>query len=149
MNNFKITNATLGDLDDLTILFDKYRVFYNKTSDLDGAKAFLADRINNGESTIFICRKDNIAMGFAQLYPLFSSTRMRRLWLLNDLYVDAEFRGHGISKALIDACKNFAKSTDACGVMLETNKDNLIANNLYIKTSFEVDKDHNFYFFAT
>ena len=149
MSEVKIYQATPQDVDKIVPLFDDYRIFYKKESDVSGAKAFLSERLKNNESIIFICTKDDKPAGFAQLYPLFSSTRMRRLWLLNDLFVAADFRGLEVSKALIDACKNLSFETGACGVMLETAKDNLIANNLYIKTHFELDEDHNYYFFGT
>jgi len=80
-----------------------------------------------------------------QLYPIFSSTRMKKLWLLNDLYVETHFRGLGISVALIDAAKTFCKTTLSCGMILETTKSNDIGNNLYQNTGFELDSDHNYY----
>lgn len=96
---------------------------------------------------IFIAVNDeNRFTAFVQLYPLFSSTRMRPLWLLNDLFVDENYRGQGISVALINKAKEHCKKTGACGLMLETAKDNDIGNKLYPRTSFELDTDHNFYF---
>lgn len=147
MNNITISQATLFDLENLATLFDAYRVFYNKESDYEGAKQFLADRISQKESVIFIGKKEEKLIGFVQLYPIFSSTRMNRLWLLNDLFVGQEFRGQGISKALIKECKKYSIDTNACGLMLETAKDNLIGNNLYLKTQFQLIEDCNYYFF--
>jgi hypothetical protein len=51
--------ATLKDLDELALLFDAYRVFYQKPSDIEAARAFLQARIENNESTIFIAKDDN------------------------------------------------------------------------------------------
>jgi GNAT superfamily N-acetyltransferase len=148
MNDFSVQRATLADIDDLATLFDAYRVFYKKDSDIEGAHQFLLDRIRQNESVVYLCRMQGIATGFVQLYPLFSSTRMKRLWLLNDLYVSPEHRGQGMSKALIDAAKALAIETNACGLSLETDKNNLIGNHLYIKTQFELDNDHNYYFYT-
>ena len=143
----QIQQATLKDLEDLALLFDAYRVFYNKNSDLKGATNFLKSRIENQESTIFIARNEAAkALGFVQLYPLFSSTRMKKLWLLNDLFVAEQFRGLGVSVALINKAKALVKSTNACGLTLETGKDNIIGNNLYPKTGFKLNKDYSFYF---
>ena len=61
-------------------------------------------------------------VGFVQLYPLFSSTRMEKLWLLNDLFVDPDYRGKGISKGLINKAKELVEESDACGMFLETEK---------------------------
>src|SRR6185295_17164334 len=118
-----IREATLNDLDALAKLFDSYRIFYRKPSDIAGAKEFLHQRITRKESIIFIAGEKE-AVAFAQLYPLFSSTRMKRLWLLNDLFVHADFRRMGIAKLLISKCFQLAKETNACGVMLETELDN-------------------------
>jgi|TARA_R110001599_G_scaffold1889_4_gene9672 GNAT superfamily N-acetyltransferase len=142
----KIEKATLADLEELNELFDGYRVFYEKESDKPASKAFLKERIEQNESVIFISRNnDGIATGFVQLYPLFSSTRMKRFWLLNDLYVNQAYRGQGFSKALIERSKELCLETYACGMMLETAKDNHVGNQLYPATGWSLDKDHNFY----
>ena len=140
-----IREATLNDLDALARLFDNYRIFYRKPPELTAAKKFLQQRITGKESVIFLAG-ENYAVAFAQLYPLFSSTRMKRLWLLNDLFVDPDFRGKGISKLLLSRCFQLARETNACGVMLETERDNMIANQLYRKTGFQL-MESNFYFY--
>lgn len=138
--------ATVDDIDQLAILFDQYRVFYKKDSDVEAAKLFLKERIKYNESVIFvIVDGEGKLTGFVQLYPLFSSTRMQRLWLLNDLFVLDNCRGQGLSVELIDAAKAHCRNTGACGLMLETAKSNDIGNKLYPRTGFELDKDHNFY----
>jgi N-acetylglutamate synthase-like GNAT family acetyltransferase len=122
-----IREATLDDLDALTKLFDSYREFYGKSRDLIAAKKFLHERMSRKESIIYVAQEKEV-VGFAQLYPLFSSTRIKRLWLLNDLFVNENFRGKGISKLLIEKCFELAKETDSCGVMLETERGNTISN---------------------
>ena len=72
---------------------------------------------------------------------------MKRLWLLNDLYVNEAYRGRGISKQLINAAKDLARSTDAAGVLLETEPSNIIGNRLYPATDFELE-ENNFYFWT-
>ena len=142
----KIREAAIHDLEGLSILFDNYRQFYKKKSDLPGAVAFLRERIINNDSKIFIAINDaGVLAGFVQLYPIFSSTRMTRLWLLNDLFIQPEYRSQGISIALMNECKNLCRKTNSCGMILETAKDNTIGNNLYLKTGFLPDTDHNYY----
>ena len=53
-----------------------------------GAENFLKERLENQDSEIFVAEENGILTGFTQLYPLFSSTRMKRYWLLNDLFVN-------------------------------------------------------------
>jgi GNAT superfamily N-acetyltransferase len=142
----KIRKATIKDLKLVVELFDQYRVFYEKKSDKEKAEEFISERIQLDDSEIFVAESENgNLVGFIQLYPIYSSTRMKRLWLLNDLFVSKENRGKGISKKLIESSKELCKQTDACGLILETAKTNIIGNELYPKVGFSLDNDHNYY----
>ncbi len=143
MENIK--KAQIENLSDLAVLFDEYRIFYQKESDLENAKVFLKERIEHKDSEIFVAEEEGKPVGFVQLYPLFSSTRMKKYWLLNDLFVDANFRGKGFSKQLIEAAKKLCQDTSACGILLETGKDNDIGNQLYPASGFELYNSVNFY----
>ena len=144
-----ITTPQIDRLNELVDLFDNYRVFYEKESDKAAATRFLQERIQKQDSVIFVAEKDGKYIGFTQLYPLFSSTRMQRLWLLNDLYVLPEYRGQHYAIALMNQAKQLAKETGACGISLETAKDNFIGNQLYPRQDFELDTQHNYYFWET
>ncbi len=146
-STFEIFEAVKSDLKALTQLFDAYRQFYRQKSDLQGAKAFLEDRLKFKDSVIFIAinEKGN-AIGFTQLYPLFSSVSMKRTWLLNDLFVDPGFRGLGVSKELIERSKQLARETNAKGLQLETEKTNSVGLKLYPSAGFELESGSNFYF---
>ncbi|MCF2218120.1 GNAT family N-acetyltransferase [Chryseobacterium sp. PS-8] len=137
--------AQLADVQQLAELFDQYRIFYHKDSDIPAAEKFLTERIENRDSEIFVSENEGRLIGFVQLYPLFSSTRMKRYWLLNDLYVNENYRGKGFSKQLIEASQEMAKSTDAAGILLETGKSNDIGNKLYPSCGFEIYDEVNFY----
>lgn len=144
----EIRLATLYDLESLTLIFEKYRDFYKKTADYETAKSFLEERISRNESVIYIAEVDQKVVGFTLLYPLFSSTRMKKLWILNDLYVEEEYRQKGISVALIDKAKELCRETGACQLSLETSKTNRVGNNLYPKTDFQLDTETNFYYWV-
>ena len=142
----KIIKATIDHLKDLSILFDQYRIFYHQKSDVENAKLFLKERLNNQESVIFLAQHSNGKVaGFVQLYPIFSSVSMKRSWLLNDLYVAPTFRQQGVGVALIDAAKMLCATTSAKGLLLETGADNVKAQALYVKTGFQ--KETNFFYF--
>jgi ribosomal protein S18 acetylase RimI-like enzyme len=140
-----IRKVILQDLHQLAELFDQYRIFYHKDSDIPAAEKFLKERIEKQDSEIFVAENDGKLIGFVQLYPIFSSTRMKRYWLLNDLYVNENYRGKGFSKELIEISKELAKSTDASGILLETGKSNDIGNRLYPSCGFEIYDSVNFY----
>lgn len=138
--------ATKNDLNQVSELFNAYRVFYRKETAIDNARTFLQERITNNDSEIFVAENEKSQLiGFVQLYPLFSSTRMKKFWLLNDLFVDPNHRSKGISIGLIERSKQLVKETNACGMSLETEKSNQIGNSLYQKTGFELNKSCNFY----
>ncbi|WP_027384619.1 GNAT family N-acetyltransferase [Epilithonimonas caeni] len=140
-----IRKATSEDLMQLSQLFDEYRMFYHKTSDLSGAQQFLSERLEKKDSEIFVAEDEGKLVGFVQLYPLFSSTRMKRYWLLNDLYVNSNSRGKGFSKVLIEQAKELCRTSNACGMYLETGKENLIGNQLYPSAGFKKYDEVNFY----
>ena len=142
-----IRQATLLDLDQLAILFDAYRVWYRQTSNLEKAKQFLKERLIPKESIIFLAIHEGQAIGFTQLYPSYSSTRLARLWILNDLYIADKHRGHRYALQLIDAAKSYCRETDGCGILLETETTNTIGNQLYLKTGFKLQQN-NFYFWS-
>jgi GNAT superfamily N-acetyltransferase len=142
----QIKRAHQGHLNELVHLFDAYRIFYKKESNLDGAKHFLSERMQQKESIIFVALLEEKLVGFTQLYPLFSSTNMMPIWLLNDLFVAKEHRGKQISKGLIKAAQEHCKITKANGISLETEKSNVPGNALYPKMGFALDQEHNFYY---
>jgi GNAT superfamily N-acetyltransferase len=137
--------ANIQDLIQLSVLFDQYRVFYHKESDIPSAENFLKERIENNESEIFVAETEGKLVGFVQLYPLFSSTRMKRYWMLNDLYVNDAYRGKGYSKELIEEAKELCRSSNASGMLLETGKSNDVGNQLYPACGFELYDSVNFY----
>jgi GNAT superfamily N-acetyltransferase len=143
----KIIQVTLEHLDDLIPLFDAYRVWYNKPSNVLKTRQFLTERILQHESIIFLVYTEGgQAAGFTQLYPVYSSVRLGRMWLLNDLFVAEEHRGNGFSIALIERAKDMARKTGAVGVVLETDKTNDVGNKLYPRTGFELsNKTQNYY----
>jgi len=120
-------------------------MFYGKESNIDISKEFLDSRIINKDSIIYVCEVGNNIIGFVQLYPLFSSTRVSKYWLLNDLFVDVKERGNGYSKLLIERAKKLVIESNACGMMLETEKSNNIGNKLYPITGFKMNELSNFY----
>jgi len=146
-SHMSILKATLDDLDSLTELFDLYRMFYQQKSNINGAKAFIKDRLSNEESVIFIAFDENNPIGFVQLYPSFSSVSMKRTWVLNDLYVIESVRGKGFGEKLIKKAITFVGETGAKGVLLETNIENVPAKRLYEKVGFIKEINH-FYFYT-
>jgi ribosomal protein S18 acetylase RimI-like enzyme len=129
-------DKTQGDL--VFDLFDKYRVFYKQQSDIETAKSFIQERLDNNESVIFVAfDTDARPIGFTQLYPKFSSARVEKNWILNDLYVDNGYRKKGVGEALIRTAMTFARQNNARFVELSTAVDNYTAQSLYEQIGFK------------
>jgi ribosomal protein S18 acetylase RimI-like enzyme len=126
-----ISRAGPADLDALALLFDAYRQFYGQAPDLARARQWLRERLRFGESVVLVARRGDKAAGFVQLYPMFSSVRTSRTWILNDLYVDAAVRRKGVARALLYAAAVFARDDGAAGICLEATRDNAAARALY------------------
>ncbi|MBV4356208.1 GNAT family N-acetyltransferase [Pinibacter aurantiacus] len=123
--------ATIKDLDTVADLFDQYRIFYKQASDIPKAKEFLKERMEGNESVILLAFANDEAVGFTQLYPIFSSVSMRRAWLLNDLFVKTSARKTGVGNKLLNAAKDFGAKTNAKWLILETSEDNFTAQSVY------------------
>jgi ribosomal protein S18 acetylase RimI-like enzyme len=139
MSELAISRAGPADLDALALLFDAYRGFYGQASDIAGARDWLRSRLRVGESVVLVAKRAGAAVGFVQLYPMFSSVRMARTWILNDLFVDAAARRGGVARALLDAAATFAREDGAAGLSLETNRDNAAARALYRAAGWHED----------
>lgn len=135
----KAYEAKIEDINGITSLFNDYRVFYKQPSDIEGAKTYIKERLENEESVIFVVKKDQKYIGFAQLYPAFSSISMKRTWILNDMFVDSQARGQGIGQMLLEKVKEYAAAAGAKSVVLETEQDNFGAQKLYEKNGYVRD----------
>lgn len=139
-----IIKAHIEHLDLITPLFDAYRVFYRKPSNKEAAKQFIFERLKNKESIIFLALVDNKAVGFTQLYPSFSSVSMQSIYILNDLYVDKDYRKQGIGVALLNRAKQLCKEQHYKGLGLQTETTNP-AQHLYESLGWKKDPDLQYF----
>ncbi|HVK95350.1 MAG TPA: GNAT family N-acetyltransferase [Noviherbaspirillum sp.] len=141
----QIRQAGLADAALIAPLFDQYRQFYQQPSDLPLAQTFIRDRLALLESVIFLAADDaGHVIGFTQLYPSFSSVSARRIWVLNDLFVQPSARGKGVAHALLDAAKLHALAAGAKRLALSTAHDNP-ARKLYEAFGYERDEAFSHY----
>ncbi|TWG88555.1 L-amino acid N-acyltransferase YncA [Luteimonas sp. J16] len=134
-----IDHVQPADLDALAALFDAYRQFYGQPSDPAASRDWLRQRLRFGESRALLARLDGKAAGFAQLYPMFSSVRLARIWILNDLFVLPQMRRRGVARRLLDAAADFAREDGAAWIQLETARDNEAARATYRAAGWRED----------
>ena len=80
-------------------------------------------------------------MGFAQLYPSFSSVSVRPIVILNDLYVLPAWRRSSIARSLIEESARHGERVGAIRVHLSTQFTNAPALRLYQSLGFVADPE--------
>ena len=145
--DFDISQATVKEVPLIVPLYDAYRQFYKQASDLDLAARFLTERLSKEESVVLLAveKGSGNAAGFVQLFPSFTSMAADRIWILNDLFVDPDFRRKGLARALMNEAKDFAKSTGAVRLGLMTAHTNTQAQALYESLGYVMDTDYRSY----
>lgn len=149
MRRIVARQAVLADLEALASLFDRYRQFQGQPADPAAASAFLRARFEHGQSVLFVADDAGAAIGFAQLYPSFSSVSLSRAFILNDLFVAETGRRQGVASALLAAVEAYAWACDAARVTLNVARDNVSAQALYRSRGWTPDTQfHMFHRFA-
>lgn len=142
MPHIHILHASEEQLDDVAVMFDRYRVFYGRESDLNAARSFLVQRMTDQDSVVFIAYVDSQPAGFAQLYPSYSSVSLARTWILNDLFVNEDFRRKGVAQSLLDRSVQHAKESQSAFVSLVTGVENHSAQSLYESAHWLKDEEY-------
>jgi len=131
-SDITIKRATIADVLRVAPLFDAYRQFYGKPSDLKSASEFLRSRLFDCETVVYYATGENEHVaGFAQLFPSFSSVSLCRAWILNDLFVHPDFRARGVGHALMERAKQHCLEFGARQLWLQTDLTNDTAQRLY------------------
>ena len=141
-----IRRATLDDVDCLIPLFDAYRQFYGQQTDLAVAQQFLNERLSRNESVVLIAEGPNgVAIGFAQLFPSFSSILASPIAILHDLFVVPAARRRGVGTMLLNAAADTARAAGAVRLELATAITNTTAQRLYEKLGWKRDEEFYVY----
>ena len=119
-------------------LFDKYRIFYKQPSDIELAKTYIKERLEQNEAQIYVAfvKGNSKPIAFTLLYPKFSSVSAKKNWHIGDLYVEIDQRKKGIGEKLLNTALNFAKNEGANFISLNTANDNYSAQKLYENFGF-------------
>ena len=114
------------------VLARGYKTFYETTlSDAEYDRSWA--RLMQGESIHGLgARLDGRLVGITH-YLFHASTWSADVCYLQDLFVDAQVRGQGVARALIDAVGSAARSRGAARLYWLTHQDNATARTLYDK----------------
>jgi ribosomal protein S18 acetylase RimI-like enzyme len=135
----RVRRAESGDVSVVCSLFGGYLDFYGVSVDAFRVRSFLNARLARDDSLIFLAeaKTGEPAIGFAQIYPTFSSLALASMWILNDLFVSPRARRLGVGRALVCACIGEAQRAGVNSIELQTARDNHAAQSLYELEGFE------------
>ena len=120
-------------------LFDLYRQFYNKEPDYDTSRDYVSTQLQQGRTTILVATdNESVTLGFIQFGSRICSC-VGKVLLLNDLFVHPLWRGRGVGRALMEAALEYGKEEGASVVELETEVNNIKAQQLYESLGYKPD----------
>ena len=135
-----VARAGEDDLPGLVPLVGAYLDFYETPAEPAAVEAFcralLADPEHEGIQLV-ARDADGAPVGFATVFWSWSTTRLGRLGVMNDLFVAPEARGHGVADALILACRDAAREHGCVVLEWQTALDNHRAQAVYERVGGE------------
>ncbi len=141
----EIKQASLFYLEPLCLLFEQYRDFYHVPVAKKQNRHFLAQRIKNKDSIIFIIFEQQQASGFINIYPSYSSIAMQPMWIINDLFITPSCRRKGLATQLMKETIRYANKNEVFSIKLATSVDNIAAQSLYSSLGFQLNNEFNYY----
>ena len=127
-------------LEHLVPLFVEYMQFYSHPISNTEAKEYLS-RVWTSDAVILVAMAQT-PIGFVVMFPMFECEILDRFWLLNDMFVDVNWRKKNIGGALVEQAKRICVDSGGKKLYLETLKDNLAAQKFYQKHGFVPDQVH-------
>ncbi len=129
----KITRTDSTTLDRLLVLIEAYQRFYHvKNIDPERNRRFFSQFIEpDAPGVQHLIWIDDEAVGFSTIYFCYSSAQASAYALLNDLYVEPEYRGRGCGRALIKHAAEVARAQGLGRLQWMTQSENAVAQGLY------------------
>ena len=87
----------------------------------------------------------NRLLGFCQLYPSFTSRSLKRVWILNDIYVAESARRMLVADHLMREARKMARKTNAVRMRVSTSRSNEVAKRTYESMGFRKDAEFENY----
>jgi GNAT superfamily N-acetyltransferase len=134
--DLRIEPVTEEQFEELLPMISAYQDFYEAQGiDPERNRRFFSRFLAPSEDGMLIgaWRREELA-GYACLYWHFSSTKASETVLMNDLFVDAPYRGKGVGRALIEAAAEVARERGCAVLEWSTEPGNATAQRLYDST---------------
>lgn len=130
-----ISTAQLGALLPMIAAYQRFYEVPEERIDEERNRSFFRRFVAPSEDGMLLgAWRGERLVGYACLYWHFTSLVPAESVLMNDLYVDAEHRGEGVGRALIEASAAIARERGAHRLEWATAPDNETAQRLYDST---------------
>lgn len=143
----QIKECEIKDLERLSVIFDNYRQRYKQASAVDKIRAYLAERLENKQTKIYLAQDElGEINGFSLLYPSFSSIGLAKIWVLNDFFVCSGQNKKLVADSLMQKSLDLCSETGAIRLEVTTRKENHRLHRLYKDFGFERDYKYDYYY---
>ncbi len=127
---------SLGDVEALAGVFDRYRVHYGEAADLGRSARWLTQNLGPGGLQAFVAQDGSTVVGFATVVRVPASLRLGHFWQIRDLFVVPSHRRRGVALALLEAMRSAAAASGASRLALQTEEDNERALAVYRRAGY-------------
>ncbi|WP_203623759.1 MULTISPECIES: GNAT family N-acetyltransferase [unclassified Lacticaseibacillus] len=125
--------ATVADLPKVVSLFHDYYQTSTVPHEFDDDRmlGFLKERLANQQAGLLVAEQGGQVVGFALLYVTQNTRDLAPQVIINDVFVAAQFRRHGIARQLMTASFVWGRQHGAKHVSWQTRTTNAAAQPLY------------------
>lgn len=131
-----LTAPTRAEIDQLAVIFDRYRLHYGEASDALRTASWLEENISSGRLEAFIAEDKGSFVGFAITMTVPASLRLGHVWQIRDIFVLPNNRRLGVGRTLLDFIRVSAVRAGALRLVLQTEADNTPALRLYAESGY-------------
>lgn len=134
----RVRSASVIDVDAMVPMFEEYRALYRGFSNEEATRQFLFDRIRFNQAIVFLAEDlRHLPMGFALVYPSFSSVDLTQIFLVSDLFVVPSHRRKGAGAKLLDTIWAHAHHSGASKLRLSNPFFDWKADDFYERHGWE------------
>lgn len=134
----RILLSEIVQLHKVTALYILYRRAIN-ANDTDSTliEKYLYDRMAKKQALMLEARVNDVIVGFAHLYPSFSSVKMRKIYIMRDIFITQKFCNSEIGSMLIRRAEEIVSAIGINKLLVRTSDDHI--KNILESSEYKID----------
>lgn len=125
----------------LTELIQDERQYDNSIDENFVVTDFYQNYIEDNTKFLYLAEDNNKIIGYIYGYFNKDVTTNNKVAYLDALYIESEYRKHGIANKLIEEFKKWARENNCANMEVNVCTQNIKAKNLYLKNNFHTTKE--------